>query len=176
MQNNQMIGNRDGVVAVLGTSSQNEVQTITGGATSGTFTLTFGTVATTTLNFNDSAATIQTALRAIPAIGATGVNCTGGPLNTTPVVCTFVGKLAGVDVPLLTMQSINLAGGTVTPSATTAPVVTAFNDTNLGTIAAARARLAVVDAATYTSAYLDKMTYNDMVYALRVADNPQTVR
>lgn len=39
-----------------------------------------------------------------------------------------------------------------------------------------RARLAVVNAGLYTAAYLNNMSYNDLVYALRLADAPTTVR
>lgn len=35
-----------------------------------------------------------------------------------------------------------------------------------------RARLNAANAGRYTSAFLDTMTYNDMVYALRVTDDP----
>lgn len=39
------------------------------------------------------------------------------------------------------------------------------------TVAAMRTRLAAFQAGTYTAAYLDLMSYNDMVYALRLADD-----
>lgn len=44
--------------------------------------------------------------------------------------------------------------------------------TNFNSVANLRARLAVVNAAYFTSARLDNMTKNDMVYALRIADEP----
>lgn len=40
----------------------------------------------------------------------------------------------------------------------------------MGSIAQMRARLTAISATTYSSAELDKMTYNDLVYALRVND------
>lgn len=49
-------------------------------------------------------------------------------------------------------------------------------DTDYGSITALRARLAAIDATLYTSTYLDKMTYNDMVYAVRLNDSPGTIR
>lgn len=51
-----------------------------------------------------------------------------------------------------------------------------FTDPDLATIATMRTRLAAVDAGYYTAARLNGMTHNDMVYALRLADNPTTVR
>lgn len=39
-----------------------------------------------------------------------------------------------------------------------------------------RTRLAAISAGTYTSAYLDKMTHNDMLYALRLNDFPLSVK
>jgi len=176
MQAAQQLGNFMNFTARQGTATQKEVQTLTGGATSGTFRLSFGTQQTGVLNFNDSAATIQTALRALSNIGPTGVSCTGGPLNTTPVVCTFDGPYAAVDVPLLTMQSINLAGGTVTPSATTAMASKSFAaPLIMDDVATMRSRLATISGTTFTTAVLEKMTLNDMVYALRVLDYPQTI-
>lgn len=50
-----------------------------------------------------------------------------------------------------------------------------FNDTDLLSIAAMRARLATIDAGLYTAEFLNSMTYNDMVYAIRVNDNPDTL-
>lgn len=41
---------------------------------------------------------------------------------------------------------------------------------NLVSVDAMRTRLKVVNATLYTDAYLDKMTRNDMVYAVRLAD------
>jgi hypothetical protein len=51
-----------------------------------------------------------------------------------------------------------------------------FLDTDLNSVTAARSRLATIDAGFYTAARLNTMTYNDMVYAIRLADNPTTVR
>ena len=51
-----------------------------------------------------------------------------------------------------------------------------FNDANMLTISAMRSRLATIDGAYYTATQLNKMTVNDMIYALRVHDNPTTIR
>lgn len=180
MQTAQQLGNYHGFTQRQGTATQSEVQTLTGGATSGNFRLRFGTLfdyqETGNIAFNASAATIQTALRALSNIGSTGVNCAGGPLNTTPVTCTFVGPYAAVDVPLLQVVSVDLAGGTVTPSATTPMTSVAFAaPVIMDNVATMRARLAAISGTTFTTAVLEKMTENDMVYALRVLDYPQTV-
>jgi hypothetical protein len=47
------------------------------------------------------------------------------------------------------------------------PVTTPANFTS---VSAARTRLAAIDGTYYTSARLDQMTLNDMVYAIRTAD------
>ena len=43
---------------------------------------------------------------------------------------------------------------------------------NFRDIAAARARLTAISSSTYPAATLDKMTLNDMIYAIRIADEP----
>lgn len=43
---------------------------------------------------------------------------------------------------------------------------------NIATVDAARTRLKAISGTTYTDARLDQMTFNDMVYAIRVNDAP----
>jgi len=76
---------RGNLVGVL-TSAVDEVQTVTVDATGGTFRLSFGMARTAFVAENVSAADLQTALRALPTIGATGVTVTGsagGPFTVT---------------------------------------------------------------------------------------------
>jgi len=47
---------------------------------------------------------------------------------------------------------------------------------SMDTIDEMRARLKVIAAGTYTDAYLDLMTVNDMVYAIRLAEAPASVK
>lgn len=49
-------------------------------------------------------------------------------------------------------------------------------DTDYTSISALRSRLAAIDSGYYTTDRLDKMTYNDMVYAVRVNDSPSTIK
>lgn len=49
-------------------------------------------------------------------------------------------------------------------------------DTDYPTIASLRARLQAINATTYSNAQLDKMTLNDMIYAVRVNDAPGTIK
>jgi hypothetical protein len=83
----------------------------TGTPTGGTITIT-ATVSTavTTVNYNDTGATVQAALRALPTIGATGVGVTGSAGG--PWVVTFAGELTNKNVPLITLEANNLTGGT----------------------------------------------------------------
>ena len=86
------------VVGIVTNASANDVQTLSqASATGGTFTITFGfgTVYTTApLAYNATAATIQSALQALPNIGSGNITCTGGALGSAGVVCTFAGALA----------------------------------------------------------------------------------
>lgn len=50
-----------------------------------------------------------------------------------------------------------------------------FADADMLTIDAMRARLNTIDSSAYSSANLDAMTTNDMVYALRVHDSAGTI-
>ena len=54
---------------------------------------------------------------------------------------------------------------------TTTPVAAALY-TNTRDIASMRARLQAIDSGMFSTARLDTMTHNDMVYALRVIDDP----
>ena len=51
-----------------------------------------------------------------------------------------------------------------------------FDNTIFGSIDAMRARLTAISATTYSSAELDKMTLNDMIYAIRVNDMPGSIK
>ena len=93
--------------------STNETQTIikSGDVTGGHFHLTFGGQTTAEIAYNATAATVQTALRALSTIGSTGCRCTGGPLPSTGVVVEFIGALAQTDVALLTVDNTAVTGG-----------------------------------------------------------------
>lgn len=43
---------------------------------------------------------------------------------------------------------------------------------NYGSTSSLRTRLAAINGALYTSAFMNTMTRNDMVYAVRLADDP----
>lgn len=164
------IGSVHGVTAKAGSAA--EVQSIVGGATSGTFVLDFAGQRTSALTFDDIAADIQAALRALSNISATGVVCAGGPLPAA-VTVSFENEFLGVDVPKLKVYSIDLAGGTVTVRDTTER--TRFFDADMLSIPAMRARLTAINGTLYTSAYLDRLSFNDMMYALRVHDSLTTI-
>ena len=95
------------------TPAENEIQTITqdsGTATGGTFALTFGTQKTAAIVFDATAAVVEAALRLLTNIGTSGVDCTGGALPGTPIVCTFNGILSGTDVALMVVDGALLTG------------------------------------------------------------------
>lgn len=95
------------------------VQTLTGTATGGTFTITLvrpdtqQAVTTAAIAFGASAATVLAAIQAV--MGANqAVSATGGILGSAPVVVTF-----GNALPLATLNTSLLTGGTVTIANTT---------------------------------------------------------
>lgn len=55
-------------------------------------------------------------------------------------------------------------------------VGTGFDNRAFGSIDAMRVRLQAISATTYSDAELDKMTVNDMIYAIRVNDQPGSIK
>lgn len=105
--------------APAGTGGTNEVQLVTigGGATAGTFTLTYSGQTTATIPFGSTAAVVQTALRALSNVGASQVAVTGA--TGGPYTVTFTGTLATTDVAAITGNAGGLTGGTPTVVITT---------------------------------------------------------
>lgn len=83
------------------------------GATSGTFTLSYKGVATANINWNDSAATVQTRLQALSTVGSGNALVTGGPLPGTSMLITFAAALA-TDTTQVIVGTNALVGGTPT--------------------------------------------------------------
>jgi hypothetical protein len=121
----------------LPTNGTNEVQrlTLTGAPTGGTFKLRFGSSQTAgTLPYNASAAAIQTALRALPTIGASGVTCSGGALGSAPVDVTFGGILGRKDVLPIQVVAASFVGGT-SPALTQSTVTPGVEGTQRSAVA-----------------------------------------
>lgn len=91
-----------------------EVQTvtITGSPTGGTFTLTFGGQTTSALNWNATAAQVQSALQALSSIGTNNALVTGGPGPGTAFTVEFTGTLGFASQALIDLQTNSLTGGT----------------------------------------------------------------
>jgi hypothetical protein len=109
---------------------RNEVQVITptGTVEGGTYTLTFDGQTTAPIAAGASAATVQAALEALSNVAPGDIVVTGGPLTEQPLVLTFGGAYAGVDVPQVTVDGSGLTGpgsgatgGTVVPGGTPHP-------------------------------------------------------
>lgn len=62
----------------------------------------------------------------------------------------------------------NLNGSTSVPA-------TGFDDDDSDTITSLKSRLNTIDSGFYTTARMHTMTFNDLVYAVRVADNSGTI-
>ncbi len=121
----QLFPDEIGDVISLGTTvGSDAVQSIVAtGATSGAFEIEltdqFGETATSaSIAFNDTAAEVETALQGMSNIGTGNVVCTGGPLPTTPVVCTFGSALANLFVPEFEITASTLAGGSAAVTVT----------------------------------------------------------
>lgn len=105
-----------------------DVQTITetGPPTAGGFFLSLdltqagdSNYTTALIPYNATNAAVQTAVQALPNVGAGNATATGGPLPTTPVVVTFAGTLANKFIPPMTVTPSGLTGGTVAVAHTT---------------------------------------------------------
>lgn len=113
----------------------NEVQTLTFGAgiTAGTFKLAFDGSTTATITWSATNATllanIQAALDALSTLGTNGAVATAGTLTAGigTVILTYSGpQVARKNVPLATVASQSMTGGTITtPLAETTPGVMA---------------------------------------------------
>jgi hypothetical protein len=101
--------------------SIDEVQALskTGTVSGGTFTLSYAGQTTATIPYNASAATIREKLIDLTNIGADDIETSGGPINTTPVVISFKGALAGTNVAAITVDNTSLTGGGSLAIATT---------------------------------------------------------
>lgn len=104
----------------------NEVVKVTPiNAAVGTFTLTFGGDTTTALAYNVSAAAMQTALRALAAVGGANLTVTGSAGG--PYTVTFIGTLAAQNVGAITADASGLRVASV--AVTTPGVAYAIDST-----------------------------------------------
>lgn len=111
------------VVIQVGTDAKQSV-TITGTPTGGTFVLRFGGVNSGAINWNTTAAQLQTILTAMTSIGAGGCIVTGGPGPGAALIVEFTGPVVGgAPQALMTLQTNSLTGG-VSPSVTMASTQT----------------------------------------------------
>ena len=79
---------------------------IYGQPTGGTFSLTFQGQTASGIAYNATAATVQTALGNLGAIGAGNVVCLGGPFPTAPIFITWAGTMAATNwQPPITITS-----------------------------------------------------------------------
>lgn len=94
----------------LRTSFQNLLQQIAvlGTPASGTFQLSFQGQVTAAINWNDSAATVEDALEALPNVGEGNVSVSGSALN---FLVTFQGVFAGSPVSLMLVVNNSIEDG-----------------------------------------------------------------
>lgn len=111
--------------APIGGTSEVQRAAKSGTVTSGRAKLKYGPRLTGWLAFDATATQMRDALRALNAIGASGVNATGGPISTTPVDFTFAGAMAGANVQQIQLGVSELVGGGTWLLTTTTPGVDA---------------------------------------------------
>jgi hypothetical protein len=113
--------------AVTPLDAVNEVQSVTVAASGGSFTLAFKGEASGEIPFSATATEVQTALEAIPALGAGQVavsGALGGPWSVQ-----FTGSRGGQDVPELSADASSLTGSEPSAAvATTTPGISLFAD------------------------------------------------
>ena len=103
------------------TGLSNEVQTLTLKATTGTYTLSFEGEPSAAIPFDATAAEVQVALEAIPALGAGNVAVTGPAAGSYAI--EFTAAKAEVDVAELTPDPTNLLNGEEPGTATVATTI-----------------------------------------------------
>lgn len=115
-----------GTGPLTGATGEVQTVTITGTPTGGTFQLTYDGQQTATIPYNAAASAVQTALLALPNLGAGDVTVGGGPGPGTPYTVTFAANLG--NVPQMTASHAftggtapNIAVTTTTPSAGPTP-------------------------------------------------------
>lgn len=108
----QADGYAEFTVVVAGQPLQNEIQQIVVQADSGTFTLSSdGTNFTSALTYGLSAATLQTALRGLAAIGTGNCDVSGSGTLADPYIVEYVSGKAATDMDLLVATTGSLVGG-----------------------------------------------------------------
>jgi hypothetical protein len=93
------------------TDPKNEVQKITVKATAGNWKATIEGTATANILFSATAAEVEAALKALPAVGQNDLNVTGGPgdaTGTKPYIVTFTDP---GNVAPITVADVDLTGG-----------------------------------------------------------------
>jgi hypothetical protein len=110
-----------------GKAAVNEQQTVTlSGATGGTFSLAFEGQGTPALNYNDTAADVQTKLQALASVGSGNLTVSGSAGG--PFTVTAAGSLAATALPLIAANSTNLSGtASVSQTLTTTQAATGPN-------------------------------------------------
>ncbi len=131
------------------------------GATSGNWRYTIAGQQTASIAWDATAAAVQAAVEALPAIGVGNVLVTGGPANTTVFTLEFQGVLVGRDVPQGTVQNVSLGGSPVLGATTTQSVFGQERTVTVavvdlagatppsGTVAAVRSHLAALREVTF---------------------------
>jgi hypothetical protein len=107
-------------VNAVGQLIENDQTVGVGAATAGTFTLTYKSQTTSAIAYNATASAVQSALRALSTIGATGCSVSG----TAPTWTVMMTGALANDTTALTINGSGLTGGS--PLITAAPFYASF--------------------------------------------------
>lgn len=108
----------------------NEVQRITVGLASGSYTITFNGSTTVSIAYNATTATVQTALSNLASVGSGNVTVGRRYDNLSTVyVVQFIGSLAGTALPQMTTSSGSVTVTTLTDGASNEPILTSSDPT-----------------------------------------------
>lgn len=100
----------DEVVATTIPYSLSQELTLSGG-TSGQFFAEYNDEETGPIDFDATAAEVQSAFEALPGVTLGSLLCTGGPLGTAAITITYEEGLLGTNVPLIKINQGTLFGG-----------------------------------------------------------------
>lgn len=92
-------------------SCARQTLTMRGDPTGGTFLLGFGGETTTPIPWDAAAGRVAHDLAALSTVGTDNVTASGGPFPLAPIVVTFTGALAGLDLELIEADNTGLTGG-----------------------------------------------------------------
>lgn len=170
----------------------NEIQTISGSATDGTFKLTYDSAYDTSfpssgfttdpIPWDATNTQVRDALGALPNLVGSSLRVSGGPLPLNPVIVEFQGALSGFPQVILGLDDTGLVGGSYSVTRTQTGTTT-YSGSESNTITASGNQVVLTgvpispDGATSRNIYRKKNSapYNEYRLVGTIGDNITTV-